>query len=431
VLLIVADGSSSVVVKETQRRSNFAFDVAAARSADYHYRAGLTRAGALLLILGSMVAGEASWWAWVAVAVAAVGVWQGVWLAWHFLAETEPRDPLVRWAWQSALDQHGHHKNNVAGKIDGVASVGLSLIGPFAMSSGSLGPRLVAFAAAGLFTSSAVSGAFLDPAFYNPCEQAPRWMERIRAVAGPALAGIGVCIVAGADWPPTAWPTLLVICALPLSVQVRLRESDRFVIRGARQAEEAQVVGRSDVVQAAHSMLSMPLSEAVRRARQQVEHDPDTYDLLRLIRSRFQELTALEEGIDVDADWPGVLVRPIEALCRPLGVLPEIRISVDELDGVDRDVARWALGDLVGNAVNAGAEHVSVALNLDSDGRTLRLQVIDDAGLFPPGTWDAPTGGLARLRHRLWPLDGDLRLTEMAPPAKMVTATWISTAHRG
>jgi len=415
-------------MEQTQRRSDFAFDVAAARSADYHYRAGLTRAGALMMILAVMVVGGAAWWAWLVAVVAAAGVWQGVWLSRHIMVGTRPRDPLVRWAWQSALDRHGHHKNNVAGKIDLVASAGLGLIGPFAMPAQSSGPRLAAFAAAGLFVNSAVLGAFVDPAFYNPREDAPRWMEQVRAVAGPTLAGIAVLIAAVADWPPTAWPTLLVICVLPLLVQVRVRETDRLMVRGARQAEEAQVVGRSDVVQAAHSMLSMPLSEAVRRARDYAESDPDTYDLLRLIRSRFRQLTALEEGVDVDVEWPGVLVRPIEALCRPLGVIPKIRIEVSELIGVDRDIAAWALEDLVGNAVNAGAEHVSVDLTLGSDGQILRLQVTDDADPFPVDTWDAATGGLARLRRRLRPVGGELRLIGTAS-TKTVAATWMRQHH--
>jgi hypothetical protein len=410
---------------QMQRRSNFAFDVAAARSADYHYRAGLTRAGALLLILFSMAAGAATWWAWVAVTLAAVGVWQGVWLARHVLSGTEPRDPLVRWAWRSALDQHGRHKNNVAGRIDSIASVGLSLIGPFAMSTERLVPRLVAFAAAGLFVSSAVSGAFLDPAFYNPHEDAPRWMERVRAIAGPLLAGFGALIAVCADWPPAATPTLLLICASPLLVQVRVRESDRLMVRGARQAEESKVVGRSDVVQAAHSKLSMPLGEAVRRARRHADKDPESYDLLRLIRSRFQQLTALEDGADVSVDWPDVLIRPIEAICRPRGVLPKFSIDVDELLGVDRDIASWALDDLVGNAVKADAGHVWVSLGPDADDRILHLQVTDDAYPFPTGTWDASTGGLARLRGRLRPLGGELKLIQVTSTTKTVAATWM------
>ena len=416
--------SHSGGVSKGQRRSSFAFDVAAAGSADRNLRAGLVRGGALLLIIGCVVSGAAAWWAWVAITFAAVGVWQGVWLCRHVIAGTEPRDPLVRWAWRSALERYGDHRNNVAGKIEGTASVALGLVGPFAVPAGLLGHRVVTFAAASVFVSSATLGAFVDPAFYNPREQAPRWMEYARAIVGPLLAGIAALITAAAVWPASAWPAVALICALPLVVQVRLRETDRLMIDGARQADEARVVGRSDVVQAAHSALSMPISEAVRRAREQAEHDRGSYDLLRLIRSRFQELTALEDGLDVDIDWPGVLVRPIEALCRPLGVTPEVSIDVDELRGADRDVTRWVLGDLVGNAVNAGAHHVSVVVELDDDGRRLQVRVVDDAHPFPAGTWDAATGGLARLRGRLRSWDGGLSLAATSPSTKMVTASW-------
>ena len=240
---------------------------------------------------------------------------------------------------------------------------------------------------------------------------------------------IGIALIAApADWPSSAWPALIVIFTLPLLIQLRIHETDRLMIYGTHQGEIAEIGGREDMTLASHSQLSFRITRAVSDARRYADQHRDVFDLyddLRLIQSVHREITGMDRHPEVQMDWPELLTNPIEALCRPAGVQPDIYISVDELVGPDRNLARWVLDDLVGNSVKAGARRVCVALSLDDDGQTLRVNVIDDAPPFPPGTWNCGRGGINRLRSRLRDAGGDLVLTSQDGPGKTVTATWM------
>ena len=56
------------------------------------------------------------------------------------------------------------------------------------------------------------------------------------------------------------------------------------------------------------------------------------------------------------------LEAPVLTLARAVGARADINISINALSANDRDLARLVLNDLVGNALNAGAGAIDVAI---------------------------------------------------------------------
>ena len=80
----------------------------------------------------------------------------------------------------------------------------------------------------------------------------------------------------------------------------------------------------------------------------------------------------------------------------PWGAKARVDISVDSLSAGDRDLARLVLNDLVGNALNAGAGAIDVALA--PDGAQVAISVTDDAPPMATGVWKTPGTSSARWR---------------------------------
>ena len=133
---------------------------------------------------------------------------------------------------------------------------------------------------------------------------------------------------------------------------------------------------------------------------------PCLYDLAVSANSRLQETLALAYG-DSSSSVHN-LEAPVLTLARAVGAKAHVDISVDSLSAADRDLARLVLNDLVGNALNAGAGAIEVAVA--TQGAQVAISVTDDAQPMAPE--------YGRLRNKLGPPGGSsarpLRIADLA-----------------
>ena len=113
---------------------------------------------------------------------------------------------------------------------------------------------------------------------------------------------------------------------------------------------------------------------------------------------------------------------PVLTLARAVGAKADIDISVDTLSAGDRDLARLVLNDLVGNALNAGAGAIDVAVA--PEGAQVAISFTDDALPMASGVWKTPETSSARLEARLRDLSGSLTSVQNGA-SNTVTARWI------
>jgi hypothetical protein len=408
-----------VRVNQKRRRSAFAYAVTLRRGADYTHRASVVRAACIVAIASGIVFGASRWWCWLLVAPAALGTWQVLSLSKHLLQGTEPRNPLVRWAYDSGEGELGRTSVNVSGVFEGVGCLPLAFVGPWGIQE--LPMRVIAVAAAVTYAGSTFSAVFTDPAFYNPDEVPPAWMELARSWCGPLLALLSLAILIPAQWPGTWLVGVLLLGAANVAVLVRVRETDRGLAFATQQSVKSEMHGRDLVLAQAHAMLAGTLGVAVMYAARSQASDPETYDAIRLARARLQRLTILEDAEVDDAQLPGSLARPVEWLARPYGVHTDIDIQVSSMAHRDHDMATLVLSDLVGNAVKASASRVRVVL-LRAD-QLLEVSVSDDAAPFADNVWRARHSSLDRLGRILENAGGGLTHTSLSN-GKTITATW-------
>lgn len=411
---------------DQDRRSEFAFRVAAARSAEMNYRAARGRVPLMLLALVALMVGEARWWSYMGWLLLTAGALVTLGTSRAELTGRAPRDPLTRWAYGGLGVTHARHAANPAGLAESVGCLVLIFAAAWGMSPEASGARL---ALLGVLVAVLIrmygTQIFGDLAFYNPQERAVRSLEALRRVIGPVLAGAAAVVVLPAPWPGDTRVAAALACAGLLLAQAQVHGTDALMAAAVGQSAVSRLDGRVRAVDDAHAVLSLPLKEAVRRARPFVRQDPELYDGLRAALSQFREFTSLASDPDVTLDWPGVLVRPVQGLCRRFGVDPDI--DIDVLVGVlqpqDWHLTRLAVDDLVSNALASGCTRLRVRVAAD-DG-VLVVLVDDDAPPFPPGAWLAPGGGLSRLQQRLQARGGELTLHPHGD-GKTVRAAWLA-----
>jgi signal transduction histidine kinase len=158
------------------------------------------------------------------------------------------------------------------------------------------------------------------------------------------------------------------------------------------------------------------------QARQVRDVAPALYELAVSANSRLREtLTLGQIGRDSSMSVQN-LEAPVITLARAVGAKADVSISVDSLSSTDRDLARLVLNDLVGNALNAGAGAIKVAIV--PDGAQVAISVIDDAPAMADGVWKTPGTSSARLEARLGGLSGSLTSVQNGA-TKTVTARWL------
>lgn len=401
------------------RRNAFAFALAVRRAADFNLREGRSRLFLLAVVAVAFAAGATAWWAWPVLAIAGVGSWQGWGLSRAALENRTPRNRLIRWAYDTAVNAAGRHAVNLPGVIEGISCLTLAMAVTYGVSDANA--ALIAFACVMGYAVSHVSHIFVDNANYNPNDAPFFGFEFLRKWCGPALVLLAAA-TALPHWRRSSLAAAALVCALGLLASVRVRETDRaFRYAYLESRESERLAGRDDVLNQVHG-ISMYLDRALALGTGIRPAHPDVYEYVQAALVRLQQLTALEDPYVDDAEYPASLSRAVRRFARSYGAWERSDIRVPWVPEPDHRLARILVHDLVGNAGKAGASRI-VMLFETAGGARVRLRVQDDAPPFPPGSWMAPGSSLARLGRTLEERSGSL-LLEQDRGLKAVTATW-------
>ncbi|HEX6760343.1 MAG TPA: hypothetical protein VF086_18350 [Propionibacteriaceae bacterium] len=410
------------------RRNRISYLALVRRCSDYVMQAWYLRVVTLVTIAGLSIGSRSSVLA-IALCLAAS---LGSFLLWvnerHLRRGTQPRFWLSRAYLRNVIKTDGRHRLSLGSYFEIPEAFLLIAIPSWIATDDPLWARLIMLAAATVFLITTSLLIFNDHTWFNPDEtDPPAWHEIFRRLAGPITA-LPVCLIAlPADWEPNGWLAALAISLMPLAV-VGSRISDTDLIMKALPAlvQEESHAGRELVISETHGALSTNLRLIEQRAREIREIAPSLYELAVSANSRLREtLTLGQLGRDSSRNVQN-LEAPILTLARAVGAKADIDIRVDTLPADDRDLARLVLNDLVGNALNAGAGAIRVAVA--PDGAQVAISVTDDAPPMAHGVWKTPGTSSARLEARLGSLSGSLTSAQNGV-TKTVTARWLTESE--
>jgi signal transduction histidine kinase len=410
------------------RRNRICYLALARRSSDYTMHAWYARVIVLVIIAGLSIGSRSSLLA-IGLCLAAS---LGSFLLWinerHLRRGTQPRFWLSQAYLRNVIKTDGRHRLSLGSYFEIPEAFVLIAIPSWIATDDPLWARLIMLAAATTFLITTSLLIFNDHTWFNPDEMnPPAWHEIFRRLAGPITA-LPVCLIAlPADWEPTGWLAALAISLLPLAV-VGSRISDTDLIMKALpdlvQAESH--AGRELVISETHGALSTNLRLIEQQAREVRDGAPRLYELAVSANSRLRETLALAQlGRDSSTSVQN-LGAPVLTLARAVGAKAQINIGVDTLSSADRDLARLVLNDLVGNALNAGAGAIDVAVA--PEGAQVAISVTDDAPPMASGVWKTPQTSSARLEARLRDLSGSLTSVQNGA-SKTVTARWLAESE--
>lgn len=406
------------------RRNRICYLALLRRSSNYTMHAWYIRVAALVIIAGLSIGSSSSVLAIALCLLASIGSY----LLWtnerHRRNGTQPRFWLSRAYHRNVIKTDGRHRLSLGSYIEIPEAFVLIAIPAWIATDDPLWARLIMLAAGTVFLITTSLLIFNDHTWFNPEESdPPAWHEIFRRFAGPITA-LPICVIAlPADWGPDGWLAALAICLMPLGVVgSRISDTDLIMQTLPGLVQEESHAGRELVISETHGALSTNLRLIEQQAREIRDLAPSLYELAVSANSRLREtLTLAQLGRDSSTSLQN-LEAPVLTLARAVGAKAAVRISVDTLSNGDRDLARLVLNDLVGNALNAGAGAIDVAVTPD-DGR-LAISVTDDAPPMADGVWKTPGTSSARLESRLGGLSGSLT-SKQNGTTKTVIARWV------
>jgi signal transduction histidine kinase len=406
------------------RRNRISYLALLRRSSNYTMHAWYVRVAALVIIAGLSVGSRSNVLAIGLCLLASIGSF----LLWtnerHLRNGTQPRFWLSQAYLRNVAKTDGRHRLNLGSYFEIPEAFVLIAIPSWIATDDPLWARLIMLAAATVFLITTSLLIFNDHAWFNPDESdPPAWHEIFRLVAGP-LTALPVCLIAlPADWEQYGWLAALAICLMPLGVVgSRISDTDLIMQTLPGLVQEESHAGRDLVISETHGALSTTLRLIEQQARGVRDLAPTLYELAVSANSRLREtLTLAQLGRDSSTSLQN-LEAPVLTLARAVGAKAAVAVSVEGLSACDRDLARLVLNDLVGNALNAGAGAIQVAVTPEN-GR-VAISVTDDAPPMVNGVWKTPGTSSARLEVRLGDLAGSLT-SKQNGTTKTVTARWM------
>ena len=405
------------------RRNRISYLALLRRSSNYTMHAWYVRVAALVIIAGLSIGSRSNVLAIGLCLLASIGSF----LLWtnerHLRNGTQPRFWLSQAYLRNVAKTDGRHRLNLGSYFEIPEAFVLIAIPSWIATDDPLWARLIMLAAATVFLITTSLLIFNDHAWFNPDESdPPAWHEIFRLVAGP-LTALPVCLIAlPADWEQYGWLAALAICLMPLGVVgSRISDTDLIMQTLPGLVQEESHAGRDLVISETHGALSTTLRLIEQQARGVRDLAPTLYELAVSANSRLREtLTLAQLGRDSSTSLQN-LEAPVLTLARAVGAKAAVAVSVEGLSACDRDLARLVLNDLVGNALNAGAGAIQVAV-APENGR-VAISVTDDAPPMVNGVWKTPGTSSARLEVRLGDLAGSLT-SKQNGTTKTVTARW-------
>ena len=406
------------------RRNRISYLALLRRSSNYTMHAWYVRVTALVIIAALSIGSRSSVLAIGLCVAASIGSY----LLWanerHLRLGTKPRFWLSQVYLRNVIKTDGVHRLSLGSYFEIPEACVLIAIPAWIATDDPLLARLIMLAAATVFLITTSLLIFNDHTWFNPDEvDPPAWHEIFRLLAGPITA-MPVCLIAlPADWEPNGWLAALAISLMPLAVVgSRISDTDLIMKTLPDLVQGESHAGRELVISETHGALSTNLRLIEQRAREIREISPSLYELAVSANSRLRETLTLGQIGRYSSTSVQNLEAPVLTLARAVGARADINISVNALSADDRDLARLVLNDLVGNALNAGAGAIDVAIAPD-EGR-VAISVTDDAPPMADGVWKTPGTSSARLEARLGDLSGSLTSVQDSAN-KTVTARWV------
>jgi len=289
--------------------------------------------------------------------------------------------------------------------------------------------RLLALAAAVICLISVSASIYIDHTWYAHGVSRPHWHEWLRVAAGEQGVLLAAGITVPAIWPAQLWPAEAVLAAMvlvviPIISKFRISEIDQLISVIDDLVRDQAHEGRELVLREMHGNLSTQLRLLTQQAYQHKEELPTLYALAVSANSRLRETMALANPTQLTSTTPDTLLVGVRTLATAVGAQVGGSVELAEMSNADRDLARVVLNDLVGNGLNAGADHLTVMINQEDD--LLQIAVTDDGKPMPEGSWLAPGTSSARLARHLAGLSGSLEC--LADDAQLTAPS--ATANR-
>jgi hypothetical protein len=407
---------------ELRRRGAFAYWVSEQALGGRNVRAAIFRTATAVVALAAFIRASTvvtlmAWTAALAL-LPLVAVYLALREALYAKTGRIPREPLARWSCQVGERTRGGMMINVSGIAEAAGAVSLGVLGGWAMHPAPEPYRITIVAATAAWFASYVTAIMVDPGWYNPSLTSWLPLEYVRAAAGVIAPAVMAAVELPAPWLGHGRAVVAAICAAVATLQFRVGETDRTLALGAVYAGQRDMEGRRIVTTALHALVGNPLIHLKRRAR---DAGPEFFDLVRQVEGGYRETLALDRGVDVTMDWPGVLASRLDAIAGQYGINVSFSPPSPPMAMPDREVARFVLDDLTENAAKAGAGTVAVGLHRE-DGRYLAV-VSDDGPGFRAGAWMRNGGGLQRLQMLLHNRGGGLELSR-EDLFTIVAASW-------
>ena len=337
------------------RRHRIAYLALLRRSSSYTMRAWSLRVVAVAIVAILSIGSRRSA---LAIALCVVASF-GSYLLWanerHLRRGTQPRFWLSKVYLRNMIKTDGRHRLGLGSYIEIPEAFLLIAIPSWVAVDDPLWARLIMLAAGMSFLVSTALLIFNDHTWFNPEEaNPPAWHEIFRLFAGPIVALL-VCVIAlPADWGPNGWLAALAICLIPLTVSLRISDTDLIMKTLPALVQEESHAGRELVISETHGALSTHLRLLEQQAREIRHLAPSLYELAVSANSRLREtLTLSQLGRDSSTSVQN-LEAPVLTLARAVGAKAVVEVTTAQLSAGDRDLARLVLNDLVGNALNAG-----------------------------------------------------------------------------
>ncbi|MET0694599.1 MAG: hypothetical protein ABWY56_11770 [Propionibacteriaceae bacterium] len=256
--------------------------------------------------------------------------------------------------------------------------------------------RTADLAAAVVVLSSVTTSIFVHPYWYDPdLHERTLWLA-LRRLAGPLAAAGSAAIAMTASWPFEMLPAVWAVALLPLISGARVWNLDHSLRHAVPLIREEGQRGRDQILREIHGALSTELRQLEQYSRDYREESPLLYEVAVNANSSLREtLTLADESRDTSTTTD-TLMAPVLTLTRAEGASATAHIEVDELDTQDREIARYVLNEVTGEALRLGATLLDVRIAQREN--QVVVEVTDNAptgpGLTPGSTWSS-SGPLA------------------------------------
>lgn len=284
--------------------------------------------------------------------------------------------------------------------------------------------RLCALGAAVVLACSVAASILIDHTWFAPNAPRPRWHEGVRVVAGPLVVALCAAVTLPASWPSPAWYAAIVLVCIPVITWARIGDIDELVQIMDELVREEAHEGRELVLREMHGNLSTQLRLLTQQTYKHRHELPALHELAVSANSRLRETMALADPSLSTSTSTDTLLTAVRTLGMAVGVQVRGEVTVSRLGATDRDLARIVLSDLVGNALNAGAEQIDVRVGatpaaaarsavghpkpVGDLGSMIEISVRDDAAPMPAGVWKTAGTSSLRLAQHLQSLSGSL-----------------------